>query len=198
MKEGLNTRRPTMNRQDALNHLKMHVTSASLIKHCMAVEASMRAYATLYNQDVEQWGLTGLLHDIDFEKYPDDHPNHARTLLADLDLDEAMLVAIEEHGQLDLETRQSSLSKVLFAVDSLSSFVIAYVHVRPGKSFEGLKLKSIKKKFKDKAFARAVNRDLITKGALDLDVELSDHMQTVMDGIVTFEAELNALGDSLI
>ncbi len=174
-----------MTRELALEHLKTHVTSESLIKHCMAVEGSMRAYAEHYNEDVELWGgLTGLLHDIDFEKYPDAHPAHARELLKALSLDEEVLTAIEEHGKLELVDRTSQLSKVLFAVDSLSSFIIAYVHVRPGKSFEGIKLKSIKKKFKDKAFARAVSRDLVIKGAEDLGIDLGEHMQNVISGIV--------------
>lgn len=187
-----------MTRDTALELLKSHITSDSLIKHCMAVEGSMRAYARINNEDEDRWGLTGLLHDIDFEKYPKEHPDHARDLLSEQDLDEEMLTAIEEHGKLDLKERHSLLSKTLFAVDSLSSFIIAYVHVRPDKSFDGIKLKSIKKKFNDKAFARAVNRDLVRLGAEDLDIELSDHMQNVIDGIVAFESELNSRGDSLI
>lgn len=187
-----------MMRETALNHLKKHIESDSLIKHCMAVEASMRAYARIYGEDVERWGITGLLHDIDFEKYPEEHPHHARELLSELDLDEEMLTAIEEHGKLDLKDRTSKMSKALFAVDSLSSFIIAYVHVRPDKSFNGIKLKSIKKKFKDKAFARAVDRDLVRLGAEELDIELSEHMQNVIDGIVTWEASLQETGVSLV
>lgn len=187
-----------MTRVDALNLLKTHIDSDSLIKHCMAVEAAMRAYAEIHNEDVDRWGLTGLLHDIDFEKYPEEHPNHARDLLEPLSLDEEMLTAIEEHGKLELKERHSLMSKVLFAVDSLSSFIIAYVHVRPDKSFEGIKLKSIKKKFKDKAFARAVSRELVQMGADDLGVELPEHMQNVIDGIVAWEKELNISGDSLV
>lgn len=187
-----------MNRDTALTHLKKHITSDSLLKHCMAVEASMRGYAASMGEDVERWGLTGLLHDIDFEKFPEEHPKHARELLNDLSLDDEMLTAIEEHGKLDLTERTTLLSKVLFSVDSLSSFIIAYVHVRPDKSFDGIKLKSIKKKFKDKAFARAVDRDLIRKGCEDLNIELGDHMQTVIDGIVAWEKELNDLGESLV
>ncbi len=187
-----------MTRSDALTLLKSHVTSPSLIKHCMAVEGAMRGYAKLLGEDVEIWGITGLLHDIDFEKYPEEHPAHARELLEPANLSDEILTAIEEHGKLDLKERTSLMSKVLFAVDSLSSFIIAYVHVRPDKSFEGMKLKSIKKKFKDKAFARAVNRELITLGAADLDVELGEHMTNVMNAIVAREAELNEMDESLV
>ena len=187
-----------MTRSDAFDLLKTHVTSESLIKHCMAVEASMRGYARIYDEDVDLWGITGLLHDIDFEKYPEEHPAHAKELLAGSDLTAEMLIAIEEHGKSDGITRDSLLSKTLFSVDSLSSFIIAYVHVRPDKSFEGIKLKSIKKKYKDKAFARAVNRTFIAAGAETLGIELGAHMQNVITAIETREKELNLVGDSLI
>jgi putative nucleotidyltransferase with HDIG domain len=185
-------------REIAYHHLTTHITSPSLIKHCMAVEAAMRAYANNFGEDVELWGITGLLHDIDFEKYPETHPMKSRLLLEVLDLPEEVLTAIEEHGKIELKNRSSLLSKTLFSVDSLSSFIIAYVHVRPDKSFEGITLKSIKKKFKDKAFARAVNRDYIKLGAEDLQVELSDHMQTVIDGITSWETILNTSNESLV
>jgi len=185
-------------REDAYKLLTEHVTSDSLIKHCLAVEASMRKYAKIYNEDVEIWGITGLLHDIDFEKYPEEHPSHARGILEHQDIDELVLDAIEKHGKVSETNRESLLAKTLFAVDSLSSFIIAYVHVRPDKSFEGISLKSIKKKFKDKAFARAVNREWVIEGAIALDIELYEHMQHVIDGIVEREAELNAIGISLV
>lgn len=187
-----------MNRLEAMTLLKTHVTSDSLIKHCMAVEGAMRGYAKLFNEDVELWGITGLLHDIDFEKFPEEHPAHARALLEPANLSEEVLTAIEEHGKVTLTERTSKLSKTLFAVDSLSSFIIAYVHVRPGKSFEGMKLKSIKKKFKTDAFARAVNRDYIRLGAEDLGIELGEHMTNVMNAIVDRQGELEAIGDSLV
>jgi len=187
-----------LTRISALELLREHVTSESLIKHCMAVEGSMRAYASLYNEDVDLWGLTGLLHDIDFDKHPEEHPLHARKYLSDFDLPESSLTAIEEHGQLDLKSRATLISKTLFSVDSLSSFILAYVHVRPDKNFDGIPLKSIKKKFKDKAFARAVNRDLIIKGADDLGVNLDTHMENVIQGIVEWENELNKMGLSLV
>ncbi|MDA3845726.1 MAG: HD domain-containing protein [Vallitaleaceae bacterium] len=185
-------------REVAYGLLTEYVSSDSLIKHCLAVEASMRKYAKVYGEDVELYGITGLLHDIDFEQYPDEHPTHARSILQGSDIPESVLDAIEKHGKEHDNTRESLLAKTLFAVDSLSSFVIAYVHVRPDKSFEGVSLKSIKKKFKDKAFARAVNRDLVALGAVELDIELYEHMQTVIDGIVERQAELSHMGMSLI
>ena len=187
-----------MTRVEAMNHLQKHVTSESLIKHCMAVEASMRGYAKIFDQDVEAWGITGLLHDIDFDQYPEEHPAHARELLRDTDLSEEMLTAIEEHGKEEMTLRESLLSKTLFAVDSLSSFIIAYVHVRPDKSFEGIKLKSIKKKYKDKAFARAVNRQYIADGAESLGIELGEHMQNVIKAIEERQKELETQGESLV
>lgn len=185
-------------RQDAINRLQEHVKSESLLKHCLAVEGSMRYYAKFFGEDVERWGLTGLLHDIDYEKYPDEHPLNAGEFLKDLDVDQEMIEAIIAHGKQEGAIRDSKLAKTLFAVDGLSSFIIAYVHVRPDKSFDGIKLKSIKKKFKDKAFARAVNREWVREGAEDLGIDLYEHMQHVIDGIVRREKELNDMSESLI
>lgn len=185
-------------RDIALERLKKYVASDSLIKHCLAVEGSMRHYAEIFEEDVERWGLVGLLHDIDYEKYPDEHPLHAREFLDGLELDEEMIEAIIAHGKQDGIVRETKLAKTLAAVDGLSSFIIAYVHVRPDKSFVGIKLKSIKKKFKDKAFARAVNRQWVTEDVEDLGIELAEHMQNVIDGIVAWQATLGEMGVSLV
>lgn len=185
-------------RNEALEVLKNHVKGESLIKHSLAVEAAMRGYAKIYNEDVERFGITGLLHDVDFEKYPEEHPSHARALLEGLGLDDEMLDAIVLHGKAGDVNRETLIAKVLYAVDSLSSFIIAYVLVRPDQSFEGIKLKSINKKFKDKAFARAVSREYIIEGAESLDLELSVHMTNVIDAVVIRQSELLLVGESLV
>lgn len=184
-------------RELAMKQLKEHVQSESLLKHSFAVEASMRGYAKKFGEDVERWGACGLLHDIDFEKHPDTHPLVGVEILKELGYDDEFVMAVKGHSDETNTVRETKLAKTLYAVDELSSFVIACVLVRPTK-FEGLKIKSVKKKLKDKAFARAVNRELIKKSAEELGVDLSEHIQTVMDSLVEREAELNEMGQSLI
>ncbi|PAB57735.1 HD domain-containing protein [Anaeromicrobium sediminis] len=184
-------------RENALSLLKEHVEADSLMKHCLAVEASMRGYAKKFGEDVERWGACGLLHDVDFEKYPDTHPLPGTEILKDSGYDDEFVTAVKGHSNSTNTPRETTLAKTLYSVDELSGFVIACVLVRPNK-FEGLKVKSIKKKLKDKAFAKAINRDQIKESADELGVDLTEHIQTVVDAIVLRETELNEMGMSLI
>ncbi len=184
-------------REKAFELLQEYVDSSSLIKHCLAVEGSMRGYARKFNEDVEVWGACGLLHDIDFQKYPDEHPFEGVKILREKGYPEEFVMAIQGHGDHTNTPRETKLAKALYAVDELSSFVVAGVLVRPNK-FEGLNVKSIKKKLKDKAFAKAVDRDQIKKGAEELGEDLTDHIQTVIDSLVQREEELKKMGESLI
>ena len=184
-------------REEALDFLNKHVKSLSLTGHCMAVEASMRGYAKHFSEDVERWGMCGLLHDIDFELYPEDHPIPGLDILRKEGFDEEFIRAVQGHASENKELRDTNMAKTLYAVDELSSFVIACVLVRPNK-FDGLKLKSVKKKLKDKAFAKAVNRENIKDSADELGVDLSEHIQIVIDSLVDREKELNAQNMSLI
>ncbi|MBF8982357.1 HDIG domain-containing protein [Lutibacter sp. B2] len=184
-------------RENALELLKEHVESDSLIKHCLAVEASMRGYAKKFGEDVERWGACGLLHDVDFEKYPDTHPLEGVEILKEKGYDDEFVMAVKGHSNSTNTPRETNLAKALYAVDELSGFVIACVLVRPDK-FEGLQIKSIKKKLKDKAFAKAINRDQIKTSAEELGMDLTEHIQTVVDAVVLREQELNEMGLSLI
>ncbi len=183
-------------REKAFELLKEYVESDSLIKHCFAVEASMRGYAQKFGEDVEVWGACGLLHDLDFEKYPDVHPSKGVEILREKGYPEDFVMAVKGHARTGV-TRDTKMAKTLYAVDELSSFVIACVLVRPNK-FEGLKVKSVKKKLKDKAFARAVDRDQIKDSAEELGVEMTEHIQTVIDALTQREDELQKMGLSLI
>lgn len=186
-------------RDEAFALLKEYIESDSLIKHCLAVEASMREYAQKFNEDLELWGITGLLHDIDFEKYPEEqHPLKGAEILSDKGLPKEVIEAVKAHNDALNIKRETRLAKTLFAVDGLSSFVIAYVLVRPDNSFEGIKVKSIKKKLKDKAFAKGVDREMIQKGLEEMELDLSEHIETVVNGIEKREKELNEMGLSLI
>jgi len=186
-----------LDRITAEKWLKEEVSSESLLKHCYAVEASMRAYAKIFNEDQERWGICGLLHDIDFEKYPEEHPRIGYKWLQEKGFDESFALAVLGHGDHTNTPRETPLAKTLYAVDELSSFIVAVALVRPEK-LNGISVKSVKKKLKDKAFARAVSRDGINKGAEALDIELADHINTVIEGLQSFEIELNQKGESLL
>ena len=184
-------------RDKAFKLLKEYVGSHSLIKHCLAVEASMIGYAKKFGEDVETWASCGLLHDIDFEKHPEEHPLIGVEILRELGYPEDFLMAVKGHGDHTNTPRETLMAKTLYAVDELSGFVIACVLVRPNR-FEGLKVKSVKKKLKDKAFAKAVDREQIKRGADEMGVDLTEHIQTVIDSLVEREEELKEQGLSLI
>jgi predicted hydrolase (HD superfamily) len=175
-------------RSEVWQLLTHHVTNEVLLKHCLAVEIAMRAYARYYGEDEEYWGTVGLLHDVDFEKFPHDHPNHVRELLPATDYDDAFVVDIESHAR-DYAPERTRLQKTLLAVDELTGFVIACALVRPDKSLDHLEVKSVMKKFKDKAFARAVNRETIKTSAEDLGVDLKEHIAFVIQALAAATAD---------
>lgn len=177
--------------------LKEFVETDSLRKHCLAVEGSMLGYAKKYGEDLMKWGALGLLHDMDYEKYPDKHPLVAADYLREKSYDEDFVLALLGHADYTDTPRDTLMAKTLYAVDELSSFIIAVALVRPTK-LEGLTPKSVKKKMKDKAFARAVNRDEIKRGAEELGVDLTEHIENVISFLVKREAELQAEGLTLL
>lgn len=186
-----------MNRNEGLELLKEHVTTDQLMRHSLAVEASMISYASKYNEDEARFGLIGLLHDIDFEKHPDLHPNMAPTYLEGHGLDEAFIKTILSHGLNSDIPRDTMSRKCLHAVDQMSSFIIAVALMRP-TGFEGLKAKSVKKKMKDKAFAKAVDRTMLTEAYEALGVTLADHVDTIVEGLMAQEVRLQEEGYSLL
>lgn len=154
--------------------------SDSLRKHMLAVEAAMRAYARHFGEDEEKWGITGLLHDMDYEKHPtpDEHPMVGVGVLEQKGYPEDVLHAIKGHADYLDVPRDTMMSKTLYAVDELSGFIIACALMRPGR-LEGLKAKSVRKKMKQKSFAAGVNREDIVRGAEDLGVDLNEHIDFV-------------------
>jgi len=171
-----------MTREEAWQVLKRHVTSEALLRHCLSVEIAMRAYAAKFGQDVEYWGTVGLLHDIDFEKYPEEHPGHAREILAAHGFDDEFITDVESHAR-DWDRERTLVQKTLLALDELTGFVIACALVRPDKSLDHLEVKSVRKKMKDKAFARAVNRETITEAAAAMGVDMDEHVRLVIDAL---------------
>jgi putative nucleotidyltransferase with HDIG domain len=182
---------------DARRILHEWVQADSLRKHCEAVSASMRHFARKQGADEDLWGAVGLLHDMDYEQYPNPdldesgHPYIAVAYLREQGWSEEVCRAILSHADYAHVERITPMEKTLFAVDELSGFVTAVTLVRPDKSIQSVKVSSVRKKLKDKAFAAKVNRDDITKGAEELDMPLEDIIQEV---ILALQAEAPALG----
>jgi putative nucleotidyltransferase with HDIG domain len=166
--------------------------SDSLRRHMLAVEAAMRAYAPRFGGDVELWGLTGLLHDLDYERYPnlgDGHPRHAIRELEARGYPPDLVRAVASHADFMSVPRETPMEKALFAVDELSGFILACAYVRP-EGLVGMTPKSVKKKMKTPAFAAAVSRDDIRAGAEDLGVEFDEHLTIVITALTERRDEL--------
>lgn len=170
-----------MKRDEALALLKEYTKSEALLKHMYAVEAAMRAYAAKFGEDEERWGITGLLHDFDYEMYPDapDHPLKGSEILRERGYPDDVREAILGHAPYTGVPRVSRMAKALYACDELCGFVMACAVIRPNKIAD-LEASSVKKKLKDKGFARNVNRDDIDTGTAELGVELNDHIAFVI------------------
>lgn len=182
-----------MTRDEDLALLKEYTQSESLIRHMLAVEAAMRAYAEKFGEDVEKWGRVGLLHDFDYERWPDppDHPLKGSEILADRGYPEDVIYAIKSHADYLTDCpRVSQLDKTLYACDELCGFITACALVRPQR-LDGLAAKSVRKKMKTASFAAAVNRDDIINGAEDLGVELNEHINFCIDAMRRIAEELD-------
>jgi putative nucleotidyltransferase with HDIG domain len=174
-----------MTRDEALSLLHEFTQSDSLRKHAYAVEAAMRAYARKFGEDELYWGNVGLLHDFDWEIHPTlpDHPTKGAAILRERGVPEQMIQDILAHAPFTGVPRDSNLRKALFAVDELTGFVIACALVRPSRSLADLEAKSVRKKMKEKSFAAAVSREDIQQGASELGVDLSEHIQFVIEAL---------------
>jgi putative nucleotidyltransferase with HDIG domain len=169
-------------RDEAWNLLSEWTQSDSLRRHMLAVEAAMRAYAPRFGGDVELWGLTGLLHDLDYERYPNLEEGHPRYALRELEgrgYPPELVRAVASHADFLGVSRESPMEKALFAVDELSGFILACAYVRP-EGLVGMSPKSVRKKMKTPSFAAAVSREDLARGAAELGVDLDDHLQTVI------------------
>lgn len=171
-----------MTRDEALSLLHEYTESDSLRKHAYAVEAAMRAYAPRFGGDPEQWGLTGLLHDFDYERWPNppEHTQAGAPILTERGVDAEIIRTILSHAEWNQIPRETPMMRALFAVDELAGFITAVAYVRPSRRLDEVEVASVKKKMKDKAFARAVRREDITEGAALLGVTLDEHIATVI------------------
>ena len=190
-----------MTRAEALALMEEHTASPSLRQHMLAVEAAMRAYASRYGDDPETWGIVGLLHDFDYEKFPngehsptDGHPAWGVRLLRERGVPDALCRAILGHATYSGVPRDTRLAQTLFAVDELCGFLVACALVRPSRSFADLEVASVKKKLKDKGFARGVNRDEVRQGADELGVPLDEHIAFLIQALRPVERSLGLGG----
>jgi putative nucleotidyltransferase with HDIG domain len=185
-----------MDRQQAWEIVCEFVKSESLRKHMLAVETCVAAYARKFGGDEEMWAVTGLLHDFDWEIHPNlpDHPTKGEAILAERGVSEEIRRAILSHADFTGVPRVSQLEKTLFACDELAGFLTACAYVKPGRSIQEVDTKSVRKKMKDKAFARAVNRDDIVKGAGEMGVDLDQHIEFCIQAMQARAAELGLAG----
>ena len=186
----------TLDRSQAWGLLCEYTQSESLRKHMLAVEACMRAYARKFGEDENKWGITGLLHDFDYEKYPtsSEHPFVGNKILEERGYPEDVRRAILSHADYSGVKRESLMEKALYACDEVSGFITASALVKPNKSLAEVEAKSVRKKMKDKAFARSVNRDDIINGAADLGVDLEEHIAFCIEAMKGIAGELGLAG----
>lgn len=189
-----------LNRDEALALMHEYTANENLRRHMYAVESAMRAYARKFGEDEELWGITGLLHDFDYERWPNDertpddqHPSTGVAILREKGYPEQMLEAILGHAEYTGVPRRTPLARTLFAVDELTGLLTACALVRPN-GLTDLKVKSVKKKLKDSSFARGVNREDVQKGIEELEVDFNEHVQLVIDAMREIGDMLGLLG----
>jgi len=185
-------------RVEALELLHEYTKSDSLRRHALGVEQVMRKMAGKYNGDSDEWGLTGLLHDFDYEMYPtaENHPYKGVAILKEQGYPESICNAIMGHASYTGIPRDTDMAKSLFAVDELTGLIFAVTYVRPSKSILEVKPKSVKKKLKQKSFAASINRDDIFLGVDELEADLTEHIQLVIDALKEKAESLGLKGDS--
>jgi putative nucleotidyltransferase with HDIG domain len=186
-----------MNRTAAYTLLTDHVADLGLRRHCLAVEAAMRAYARKLGQDEEKWGLVGLLHDFDYERWPTapDHPLKGSDILRERGYPDEIITCILSHADYlaDRYPRRSLMEKALYACDEITGLITATALLRPG-GIQDLTASSVQKKMKARGFARGVNRDDVIRGAADFDVDLAGHIQFVIEAMKAIAGELGLEG----
>ncbi len=186
-------------REDAWQLLNEYTSNPNLIKHALAVEAAMRAYARRFDEDVEKWGVVGLIHDFEYEKYPDlgpeGHPFKGTEILREKGWPEELIRGVQAHApDLTGVSLDSNMEKAIYAVDELTGLIVAVALVRPSKSIMDVKVSSVKKKWKDKSFAAGVDREDIEEGAELLGVPLSEHIGVVLKAMQEIADDLGLAG----
>jgi len=183
----------SITREEALGLLQEFGSSENHVRHMLAVEAAMRAYARRFGKDEDTWGAIGLVHDFDYDQFPDEHPYSGGRILQEKGYSEDIVNTILSHGETGAP-RDTPMSQALHAVDELTGLLVAVTLVRPSKDIRDVKIKSVRKKWKDKAFAAAVNREEIAKAAEELGVELWEHIGVVLEAMKGIASEIGLDG----
>lgn len=189
-----------MEREDAWQLVNEFTENQNLVRHMLAVEAAMRAYARRYGEDEELWGIVGLIHDFDYEQNPDltveGHPVTGAKILRERGWPEEIVKAVLSHAsEYTGVSRETLMEKALYAVDDLTGLIVAVALVRPSKSILDVKVKSVRKKWRDKSFAAAVDRQQIEQAAVELGVDLDEHLKTVLDAMKEIAPDLGLAGE---
>jgi putative nucleotidyltransferase with HDIG domain len=179
----------TITREEAWALLQEYGSTENHIRHMLAVEAAMRAYARRFGEDEDLWGTIGLVHDFDYDQFPDDHPHSGGRILREKGYSEEIVNSVLSHGETGVP-RDTPLAKALHAVDELTGLLVAVALVRPSKDIRDVKIRSVRKKWKDKAFAAAVNREEIARAAEDLGIELWEHVGVVLEAMKGIAGEI--------
>jgi putative nucleotidyltransferase with HDIG domain len=184
-------------RADAYELLTEHTKNPNLIKHALCVEAAMRHYARHFGADEELWAVTGLIHDFDYDEHPslEEHPFAGVEILRELDYPPEIIDAVLGHADHTGVPRETQMAKVLYAVDELTGFIVAVALIRPSKNILEVPVKSVTKKFKDKAFCRAVSREEMFAGAEAIDMPMKEHVEHVLTSLQGIAEELGLAGD---
>lgn len=185
-----------MDRSEAINIVRDYVKNENLIRHMLAVEAAMRFYATKFGEDPDTWGITGILHDFDWEIHPtlEQHPMAGAPILREKGVPEEIVRAVLSHADHSGFPRQTRMEKALYACDEITGLITAVALVRPSRSLSDLEASSVKKKWKDRAFAAGANRDEIAKASQEFDIELWEHVGNVILAMRTIAPELGLAG----
>ena len=186
-----------MTRDEAYNIVQEYVKNENLIRHMLSVEAAMRFYAEKYGEDVEMWGMSGLLHDFDWEIHPtlEQHPQDGIPILRERGVLEEIVRAIQSHADHTGVPRQTLMEKALYACDEITGLIVAVALVRPSKSLHDLKVKSVKKKWKDRSFAAGANREEISGAAEEFGVPLWEHVDNVIQAMLGIAPQLGLEGE---
>ena len=181
-----------MNRSESLAIVREYTKNENLVRHMLAVEAAMRFYAEEYGENVETWGNTGLLHDFDWEIHPtlEQHPHDGAPILRERGVPEEIVRAIRSHADHTGVPRQTPMEKALYACDEITGLIVAVALVRPSRSLSDLKVKSVKKKWKDRSFAAGANREEIEKATQEFGVELWEHVGNVIEAMRSIANDL--------
>jgi putative nucleotidyltransferase with HDIG domain len=182
-------------REEALELLKTYTKNKNLIKHALAVEAGMRAYARRFDGDEEKWGVVGLIHDFEYEKYPDEHPAKGTEILREMEMPEDLIRGVQAHApELTGVTPQNKMEQAIYAVDELTGLIVAVALVRPSKSIHDVEVSSVEKKWGSSSFAAGVKREDIEEGAEMLGVPLDEHIGVVLAAMQDIADELGLAG----